>query len=784
MRKLTATEKLRAVNEGNMTKKEFVRQMRQTFPQNITQFNGFNDSVQILKNKGLLFESAALPKDDSNVSYGFSDEAIRRGTRIEMKVMGIDTYEFDTPDESVVKAKALAIKNLRKDPLHYLNLLSGESSKVDKNDQSKEVKRGAADVDSFNGLKKAALKEGYTEAQIEAAIQTIKEKKLFEVDKGDYNRDSLIKALGDADDAFIHLSDGRELIIYNPNSNNDDNASMWHNDTVFAVDQDGQEEEVDYRDITSINLEQKLSEAEPIPTEPGQTKIGDDGVEYGVRATNHERKMAMRRVIDALTITGDEKGHRVNLDDALSFIRTHKEDIFSGDIDTADVQDIWMNYNEFEDVNRDSIEEEGMSDEEMDNIKNYGKGDEIKKYRLGDHFSSNFDYEGMMKAGLKVRINTPLDKLEKLFSSFEDVNYHREGEGLSYMIDSIEAGNKEEALESLKKFRAALKQSLSDLFEGVFPVREAEEGYVRRSERLQEGRRKKTKGGKIVTENDYETGGYVESMGPDFDKAVDKLIAAFGDWKEGPMTEPGMIPHAKSDVVSYIDQKLEESLAEAAGPDPESICPECDGSGCDHCDGTGAHKIREEELDEKKGKDHDGDGDVDKDDYMAAKDKAIKKASGKNEAMIKSNLKAIIAKVLEEQVLNEAATAELSNWGETYDDFSGVKAVVHDLENIVTEVESFYDKIGEKIAKTFAKTADFTNGEGLKIGAFIAPSLEAAFKKDLRPVTKRGFLNKTELPKVRTVSKAEIDAHNSGQKPLGETEIEEQPKQTVYTPNI
>ena len=32
---------------------------------------------------------------------------------------------------------------------------------------------------------------------------------------------------------------------------------------------------------------------------------------------------------------------------------------------------------------------------------------------------------------------------------------------------------------------------------------------------------------------------------------------------------------------------------------------------------------------EKKGKDHDGDGDVDSDDYLAAKDKAIKKAKKK-----------------------------------------------------------------------------------------------------------------------------------------------------------
>jgi len=36
-------------------------------------------------------------------------------------------------------------------------------------------------------------------------------------------------------------------------------------------------------------------------------------------------------------------------------------------------------------------------------------------------------------------------------------------------------------------------------------------------------------------------------------------------------------------------------------------------------------------IKEKKGKDHDGDGDIDSDDYMAAKDKAIKKAMGKGD---------------------------------------------------------------------------------------------------------------------------------------------------------
>src|SRR6056300_1483172 len=51
------------------------------------------------------------------------------------------------------------IANLKKDPLHYYHLISGGSSKVDKHDKEVEVKRGALEVDTFNGMKKATLKE-------------------------------------------------------------------------------------------------------------------------------------------------------------------------------------------------------------------------------------------------------------------------------------------------------------------------------------------------------------------------------------------------------------------------------------------------------------------------------------------------------------------------------------------------------------------------------------------------------------------------------------------------
>ena len=87
----------------------------------------------------------------------------------------------------------------------------------------------------------------------------------------------------------------------------------------------------------------------------------------------------------------------------------------------------------------------------------------------------------------------------------------------------------------------------------------------------------------------------------------------------------------------------------------------------------------------------------------------------------------------------------------------------------------------KKIQKIYDDLAELRNEEGLKVGGFLAPSIEAAFLKDLRPVTKLGFTNGLQQPKVRAISQADIDAHNSGERPLGETDMEA-PKQTVFTP--
>jgi len=88
--------------------------------------------------------------------------------------------------------------------------------------------------------------------------------KKFEIDadlKENYTKEKLLKRLGDADDARIQTGNGREYIIYNPNSNNDDNADMWKDTSVFAVDQDGEEYEISYSDIGLVMVDESLNEA-------------------------------------------------------------------------------------------------------------------------------------------------------------------------------------------------------------------------------------------------------------------------------------------------------------------------------------------------------------------------------------------------------------------------------------------------------------------------------------------------------------------------------------------
>ena len=56
--------------------------------------------------------------------------------------------------------------------------------------------------------------------------------------------------------------------------------------------------------------------------------------------------------------------------------------------------------------------------------------------------------------------------------------------------------------------------------------------------------------------DEYDTDGYVEAMGRDLDEHVDAIVRIFTEWKNGPMTEPGMEGYAKDDLINYLQRKI------------------------------------------------------------------------------------------------------------------------------------------------------------------------------------------------------------------------------------
>lgn len=170
----TLTEKYNAVLQGEYSKKQFVRDARLAHPNIITQYNGYEDTVAILKNKGMVFEALDKYKEEkisdhqyeADTESMFSTEEVERGIDYELEKKGFNTIHRDFNEDDYLKAKDKAIKNLEKNRNYYLSLLGGESTRVPK--KRKDVMVPAEEknaVDKDNGLKKAELRESIEEAR-------------------------------------------------------------------------------------------------------------------------------------------------------------------------------------------------------------------------------------------------------------------------------------------------------------------------------------------------------------------------------------------------------------------------------------------------------------------------------------------------------------------------------------------------------------------------------------------------------------------------------------------
>ena len=90
----------------------------------------------------------------------------------------------------------------------------------------------------------------------------------------------------------------------------------------------------------------------------------------------------------------------------------------------------------------------------------YNLIDIFEQYQIGSGWTNDFDYEGMLNAGLKTRAEDDIEKLKAIFEDFTDVNYHREAEHLSYAIDALEDGDAFEAEGKISDFHDAIRKTM------------------------------------------------------------------------------------------------------------------------------------------------------------------------------------------------------------------------------------------------------------------------------------------------------------------------------------
>lgn len=210
----TLQEKYNAIQEGKFSKDQFLRDARLQLPNLVTQYNGYTDAVQILKNRGMIQETysteesfkdysddaltdmiinssrfegneegiarikqelarrkeaklneARLTKNSltdyrykpTNDMDKYPYEQILRGLRVELGGLGVTGTP--TPDE-YKKALAKVLKNLEKDEIFYTNQIAGIKANAKRTDVMVDA-TPKNEVDKENGLQKAQLKESF-----------------------------------------------------------------------------------------------------------------------------------------------------------------------------------------------------------------------------------------------------------------------------------------------------------------------------------------------------------------------------------------------------------------------------------------------------------------------------------------------------------------------------------------------------------------------------------------------------------------------------------------------
>lgn len=152
---MNITNTYKAVQEGKISKGEFLRQTRQNFPSYINQFTSYDDAISILRRRGILSEEVIYQCQGDR----FPLESIDRGIRYELEQAGIyDVTEVGKGDYKEAKKKA--IENLCKDPLYYINIVAGgDKKRAEKNQKEIDTNNGMFEVKPRKNLQEVSRED-------------------------------------------------------------------------------------------------------------------------------------------------------------------------------------------------------------------------------------------------------------------------------------------------------------------------------------------------------------------------------------------------------------------------------------------------------------------------------------------------------------------------------------------------------------------------------------------------------------------------------------------------
>lgn len=146
------------------------------------------------------------------------------------------------------------------------------------------------------------------------------------------------------------------------------------------------------------------------------------------------------------------------------------------------------------------------------------------------------------------------------------------------------------------------------------------------------------------------------------------------------------------------------------------------------------------------------------------------KGSVKESKLLKE---AIVKKI--QKILAEAATTNLAQFSDENSSVQGIPAILNNLENIVTEIESFILKEQSKIQSVFDSIGAIKNEDNIPVGFKFAQPIMDSFQKDLEPVLQKISLDSIKLPDAPETDTVEPV--------VGDEEAELSPKETVFSPS-